>query len=457
MSREYLEKFLFIIQVAIAMAINETEKNGGRVLGRSSNRGGRSARRDRMLSLEEEQRRMEQSAETFSRPTMGSIPSHQFSGGLGPPSMGFPHGPSMPPFSRHPPELYDPAINERPSSPPHQILPPRYHPGSMVFQPRSMADRYMERPFFNRPPGDVPPMYWSSPPRHAHISPPGERSRSMARERFNSEASEGASSVFESREDGKIPEGGEESMARRDAASSGDTRFNPERPRIPLSERSPRLSESRIPEERIPVTPERIVMSGNEREMPHLPDARMPLISDERSPRGSDDNSVYHERSRAAEERIWSMEDRIRTSSSLMSRPYDSMVFRMPEEPLKQEENMNRSPKMVVVTQSDQKQLSPASRFKEAAENPVSVMDNERIAQPLDRQTPSQADMRHHLRMPDPWGRYDRSKLNVSPKNISSYRKDDVSSVNYDKNKIPVSHKEGQNGFRTQHEEFVSS
>eukprot|EP00794_Sanderia_malayensis_P006321 gene6321-7045_t len=451
------------LEVAIAMAINETEKNGGRVLGRSSNRTGRSSRRDRLLSMEEDQRRIEQSPEAFSRPTMGSIPSHQFPGG--PPSMGFPHvpGPSVAPFSsRHPPEIYDPTMNERSSSSPpsHQILPPRYHPGSMVFQPRSMPDRYMDRPFFNR---DLPAMYWSSPPRHAHISPSEERSRGgLARERFNSEASEGSSSVFDSRDDGKMaPEGGEESMVRREESmvrreeTASDARFSTDRPRM-HSDRNSQASESRLNEERIALTPDRITMAGTtERDMHHLSDPRSSYTAEERSPLAAEEKFQHQaEKNHPTEDRIWSMKDRMRAAANPVARSYENAVFRMPDEPRKQDDVMNRSPQMIVVTQSDHKQLSSAARFQDAAENPVPLIEAETagLQQQVMHSPPQQQDVRNsHLRITtDPWSRYERSNLNVSPKN-SSYHQEGASSGGGGVSK------DGQNGFRTPHEEFVSS
>ncbi len=340
------------------MAINETEKNGGRVLGRSSNRNNsRNPRRDRMLSMEEEQRRMEQSSETFSRPTMGALPSHPFPGG--PPTMGFPHGPGMPPFSRHPSELYDPGM-DRPTSPPHPILPPRYHPGSMVFQPRSMADRYLERPYFSRPPNELPAMYWSSAP---HISPPGEGQRIPPRERFNSETSEGASSVFETRDDGKNQEASEGGLGRSNSMvpSRSEARFMPDGSYI-INERIPRSSEGHMSEERISVVRERV----DDRKMLHPPDLRMPHEAGNRSPhrKGEEKGSFMQDRRGIPGERGWPLDERMRPPVEQMMRAYDERVFRVPDDAMRYEERRNRSPNKVSVSQNSQRQLSPAARFK---------------------------------------------------------------------------------------------
>ena len=284
------------------MAINETEKNGGRVLGRAGNRGNRGgSRRERTTSLEDEQRRIEPVSDTFARPTMGSVSSHQYP--VGPPSMGYPsHAPSIPPFARVPSEMYDPMMHER-GSPPSRLPPnpPRYHPGSMVFQPR--PDRFLERPYFSRPPGDIPPMYWSSPQRHALLSP-SELGQMPSRDRFNSEASEGASSVFEGRDDlvkSDVPNGPVSADFRSNALPG------------PRQGRLENDSERFLPQEDNRAS-HRTLPPPHHNDMLRRSPSRLGYPSELRSPHLSDDRPVHilDERGRFTQDRVRSAEESLR-------------------------------------------------------------------------------------------------------------------------------------------------
>ena len=173
------------LEVAIAMAISETEKNGGRVLGRTGNRVNRAPRRPQDGGREMEH--FDQSAESFARPTMGPLPSHPFP--MGVPPMGLRGGP-LPPVMPYPgpkphysrdPHINDPSPPRMPHSPPRMHLsPPRLHPNSMVFHgrpdpgrspPDINLERHFERPFgFGRPADDAGG-YWKSPLRRTPVSP----------------------------------------------------------------------------------------------------------------------------------------------------------------------------------------------------------------------------------------------------------------------------------------------
>ena len=459
-------------QVAIAMAINETEKNGGRVLGRTGNRANRNVRRDRIPSMEDEQRRMEPSADTFSRPTMGAVPSHQFPP-PGPASMGFlPHGPSMPPFPRMPHDLYEPPpMNERGSPPPRlPPPPPRYHPGSMVFQPRSISDRFIDRPYFARPPSDLPPMYWTSPPRHALISP-SDVPHLANRERFQSETSEGASSVFESREEGAHAEGpieiGPRSGDRKVVTSSdllaATDDMHPDR--LPVSmqgrvEHDPdRLRQH--PSEMSHLS-EKIMVPPHVDILRRTPDGRFVHPSEHRSPRGMDERPVHilDERGRIAEERIRSSEDRARSlgeSSHHLAPAHHHLDERMQrglEErpPFSEDERFQRSPQRMAPPTSDQ-MLSHMNRLRDAEERSRPRLD-ERMLPTMG--LPLSVEGRTHLRVPDGWNRYEMTEQNPSPNKYSPSGSVEPSMVN-SKTGSPHSPLEKANGYRTQPDEFKMS
>ena len=329
------------------MAINETEKNGGRVLGRAGNRGNRGGtRRERMTSVEDDQRRMEPGNETFARPTMGTVSSHQYP--VGPPSMGYPpHAPSMPPFPRISSEMYEPMVHERGSPPPRLPNPPRYHPGSMVFQPR--PDRYMERPYFARPPGDIPAMYWSSPQRHALLSP-SELGHLPNRDRFNSEASEGSSTVFEGRDD----------AGKSDAADGPvDLRSN----LIPASRQERRMendSERFGPQDDERASHKSLPLPQHSEMFHRSPAVRYGYPGELRSPHMSDERPVHilDERGRFTQERMRSAEERLRGvgEPSLQMPPLssESRNHKEAEERLPRDEAVNQSPTRGSVSSSSE-------------------------------------------------------------------------------------------------------
>ena len=423
------------------MAINETEKNGGRVLGRSSNRGGRNARRDRLVSIEEDHRRIDQS-ETFSRPTMGAIPSHQYPVGL--PSMGYPPlGAGMPPYSRIPAEFNDPGISERPLSPSHHLphVPSRYHPGSMVFQPRSMADRYIDRPYFSRPPSDLPAMYWTSPSRHGPI-PPGDGSRN-GRDRFNSETSEGG--VFEGRDPRKTPEAADRDVLPRRSENPNiprvDMRVIDDRLLYPAEDRPMRIPDS---DEKLLRTPERIPIPGSE--VSRTPDKRL-VYSSEKSPRGAEDAMVHYndDRNRTPEDHVRAVaEDRIRAMNEL-----GPGVFLLPEEPRRFEEQQPRlSPQKLTGSDVDDRLPTQAELYPET--NTVLARANEEM-DPVKSEKPE--DARPRSRLADNWSRYDRNNLDSSPLRVSPSHADEASAIK-GRRDITASPEEDSHPFRTQHEEM---
>ena len=339
------------------MAINETEKNGGRVLGRAGTRTNRgSSRRERMTSAEDEHRRIEQSSETFARPTMGTVSSHQYP--VGPPSMGFPpHAPSMPPYSRISSEMYESMGHERSSSPPRLSNPPRYHPGSMVFQPR--PDRYMERPYFARPPGEMPAMYWTSPPRHVLLSP-SDVGPVPNRERFNSDASEGASSVFEGREDaGKsdLPNGTAPSDVRSGLSGARQGKIESEQDRYGPPE-TDRVSHKSLP------PPHSEMLSRS-------PAARYSCSSEQRSPHMSDERPVHilDERGRFTQERMRSAEERLRgieePPPKLSPFSAERRGQKEAEESSPSEELLNHSPQRCLAPSNNESGSYHVSRIQE--------------------------------------------------------------------------------------------
>ena len=383
------------------MAINETEKNGGRVLGRAGNRGNRgNARRERMTSLEDEQRRLEPANDTFARPTMGPVSSHQYP--VGPPSMGYPsHAPSMPPFPRMSSEMYDPLMHER-GSPPSRIPPnpPRYHPGSMVFQPR--PDRFMERPYFPRPPGEIPPIYWSSPQRHALLSP-NELGQMPNRDRFNSETSEGTSSVFEGRDDlGKsdVPNG------------PVPTDF---RPNVLPGSRRGRLendSERFLPQEDNRAS-HRSLPPPQHNEVFRRSPSRLGYPSELRSPHLSDDRPVHilDERGRFAQDRMRSVEESLRDHlPDIPPSSSDSRVHKEGGDALSQEEQANQSTKRGCGSSSSEIATYNLNRSNENGDGPV-IQEEARTSGGYTYST----DRRFMKQSPENWKRYEASKLETAP------------------------------------------
>lgn len=414
------------------MAINETEKNGGRVLGRAGTRGNRAnSRRERMPSADDEPRRMEAANETFARPTMGAVSSHQFP--VGPPSMGFPqHGGAMPPFPRISSEMYEPMMHERSSPPPRLPNPQRYHPGSMVFQPR--PDRFIERPYFARPPGDMPPMYWTSTPRHMMLSP-NEVGPISSRDRFNSETSEGASSVFESREEGSKPEltngvlGTERRSNSMSIARQGRLESEPERYAPPDDER---VSHNTLP----PPHSEMFRRS---------PAGRIGYPSEHRSPHMSDERPVHilDERGRFAMDRMRSEEERLHADPSpkVPALPSDNRARRDTEERFPPDDQMNRSPRRSHLSSGNEAASYRINHFNENDQRQAPPQEDEKAVLGYAHTL----DSKHQNQNSENWTRYETGKLKTD-----SPVSDGVLKQNKE------SPEEKTNGYKGSIEEFAS-
>ncbi|XP_065066838.1 uncharacterized protein LOC135692582 [Rhopilema esculentum] len=440
------------LEVAIAMAINETEKNGGRVLGRAGNRGSRTARKDRMPSVDDEERRSDQSNEAFSRPTMGTVPSHQYP--VGPPTMGFPpHGPGMPPFPRMPSDMYDPGMHDRGSPPPRLPHPPRYHPGSMVFQPRT--DRFMERPYFGRPSGDVPSMYWASQPRHTMISHGELPPHVQARERFKSDASESASSVFETRDDmmkHERPLPVSRNDEKYSMCSSNDMRTADSPLPIPGRGEPERLGPlpddaNNGPTKSLPPGPPDMFHRSSSGRPIYPPEERGQHIAEERTVH------ILDERGRFAQERARSAEDILKPPSESSPRHHspnhvsEDRVPRGPDErpPFSGDERFNISPQRSYAPTSGPQSIGRHMEPDERSIMHVEERNSSSIAPPYSGES------RLHLRVQDSWRGYDLNNKDHSTLNAGSPTAD---SFIKPKNESPS---EKTNGYRTKVEEMTAA